>query len=214
MTMAGIAMLAAGIAFFASCEKDETKKTSKSENEIIYKNADGKICLAYVEKDKMFYKFNMEEIAKKLESIFREEYNEHIILENMIILDSMPLNKNWKPELQISIFNVAMDEGATAWYYLDKEILDNGVVCYYLKSCGGCNNQPNFICRQGNCKGVCIRKATYDENCNILSAWCECVGDTNEKHRCKQGNLDGSDSISNKFLEYFKNALEIISSLF
>lgn len=203
-----------GIGTFVACEKDEANNSSKSKNEIVSKNADDRICLGYMEEDKMFYKFNIEEIAKKLETIFLEEYNEHIILENMLILDSMPLNKNWKPELQISIFNVAMDEGATAWYYLDKEILDNDVVCYYLKSCGGCNNQPNFMCKQGNCKGTCVRKATYDDKCNILSAWCECVGDVNEKHHCKQANLDGNDSTSNKFLDYFKYAVEIISSFF
>lgn len=191
-SIAAIAIFAASAAIFTSCNKEENKQSSGIENGITTKSStSSEICLGYFANGVMTYNFNVDELSANIEPIFYETYNENIVLENMIILDSMPLNPNWKPELQATLFSITTEKGATGWYYITKNISDNGVVSYYLteKQAGG--NQPNFICSQGNCKGTCVRNAKYDDNNNITAAWCSCEGDSDTTHHCEQIGATG-----------------------
>lgn len=192
LAIAAIAIFAASAAIFTSCNKEENEQSSGIENGITTKSStSSEICLGYFANGVMTYNFNVDELSANIEPIFYETYNENIVLENMIILDSMPLNPNWKPELQATLFSITTEKGATGWYYITKNISDNGVVSYYLteKQAGG--NQPNFICSQGNCKGTCVRNAKYDDNSNITAAWCSCEGDSDTSHHCEQVGATG-----------------------
>ena len=164
--------------------------------------------LAYFTNGTTSYTFDMDNISEQLSAAILEHAGEEIIVENILVVDSMPFTKNWRPEVKISFFNVKEEEGVTAWYYINKEINDKGdTVRYYATGDGGNNggNQPNFLCKQGKCKGTCHRHATYEGN-NMVDAWCECSGDSNPKHQCKQKSLEADK-------DFFSMLWSIISSI-
>ena len=180
------------LVLYWSCFEFDTDKTDSFDKEIKNKSTDSSVMeLAILHRGELNYRFDIESLSLKLRDAVLSELNEDVVLEDIVIEDSLPQNPNWRAEAKVSVYNITKELGTTAWFYIEKQQTTTGDVVYFVKDG---DNQPNFFCEQHNCKGNCIRRANYDERGNMTAAWCECTNDPDTRHFCKQASLQTSQN--------------------
>lgn len=111
------------------------KKNDENSNEI--RNIDSKCVLLAtidVQNGVINYKFNLDELSYKLNTICsKREYND-FILESMIIIDTLPTSMTARPEMKISVINTIKEESFTIWLMEDfiHKVVKDQSVDYYL----------------------------------------------------------------------------------
>ena len=198
-------IMAGACVFFACSKEDETTAKNgdgnafekcKEFHEMLGEDAVIIGFASFDNPEEISYNFDFEVLAEKFHNHFKEETGIYVMLENFKIIPNEPLNPEFKRgEYQTSVFFPEIGKGATLWFYAEKYIdLNHGTVIYYVAPDGG-GNQPNFICKQGSCKGVCERIAEYDDKGNMTRGWCKCNGgDDNPKHQCIQESVNGGNN--------------------
>lgn len=181
------------VVLYVSCAK-----TDVSSKEIARKTQNQPtIILGEFKNGEFVYRFDFDKISTQLQGVIFDELGEEVVIEDISILDSMPHNPKWRAEVKVAIFSITNEIGATAWYYIEKEAADDGGIIYFVDDKNPGGNQPNFICKQRNCKGVCVREATFDDNNNMTSAACICTKDPTSTlenpHFCEASSVNSSE---------------------